>query len=233
MAGGMIQSHSAWALIIACGKSEQLSTDADTAYLQLGDQPVLSHSLIAFERCPEIEGIVVIAAKDRVDNVVGMARMYGTPKLKKIAVGAVQKTTSIRAGLKALEDVGASLVVIHEASQPCVTPTTISETIKNAKRYGVSVAGDRIEAPVTVVPKGLKATKCINDNSIWTLHSPLAVKLDVLEKVLGSKAGSSKMDDTSFMERLCKTAHMVQIDAFARQIRTLGDIQIIAAALRK
>lgn len=223
----MIKSHSAWALILACGKSEQISPDVDTAYLQLGDQPVLSHSLIAFERCTEIDGIVVVAAKDRVDNVVGMSRMYGTPKLKKIAVGAVQKTTSIRAGLKALEDVGASVVVIHDASQPCVTPNTVSETIKNAKRYDVSVAGDRLETPVTVVPKGLKATKCIDDKSIWALHMPIAVKIDVLQKVLDGKP-----DETSFIEQLCKTAHMVQIDRFSMRIRSLIDIQIIAAALR-
>lgn len=228
----MIQTHSAWALVIACGKSEQISTDVDTAYLQMGDQPVLSHSLIALERCPEIDGIVVIAAKDRVDHVVGMARMYGTPKLKKIAVGAVQKTSSIRAGLKALDDVGASMVVLHEASQPCISPEIVSETIKNAKRYGVSAAGNRIEAPVAVVPKGLKATKCIADNSLWEIHSPVAVKLDVLQKVLESKAGGGKVDETSFLERLCKTAHMVHIDRFAKRIRTLADLQIIAAALR-
>ena len=228
----MIKSHSAWALLIACGKTEQISPDVDTAYLQMGDQPILSHSLIAFERCPEIEGIVVIAAKDRVDNVVGMARMYGTPKLKKIAVGAVQKTTSIRAGLKALEDVGATLVVIHEASQPCVSPYTISETIKNAKRYGVSVAADRIETPVAVVPKGLKATQCIDDNSLWALHMPVAVKLELLQEELDKKGGSGKADDASFMERLCKTAHMVQIEQFAMRIRTLSDIQIIAASMK-
>ncbi len=228
----MIQTHSAWALVIACGKSEQISPDVDTAFLQMGDQPILSHSLIALERCLEIDGIVVIAAKDRMDHVVGMARMYGTPKLKKIAVGAVQKTTSIRAGLKALEDVGASLVVLHEASQPCISPATISETIKNAKRYGVSAAGNRIEAPATVVPKGLKATKCIADNSIWEIHSPVAAKLDVLQKALASKAGSSKNEEANFMERLCKTAHMVQVDTFARRIRTLSDIQIIAGAMR-
>lgn len=228
----MIKTHSAWALIIACGKSEQISPNVDTAYLQMGDQPVLSHSLIAFERCPDIDGIVVITSKDRLDNVVGMARMYGTPKLKKIAVGAIQKTTSIRAGLKALEDVGASIVVVHEASQPCVSPDIISETIKNAKRYDVSVAGDRLDSPAVIVPKGLKATKCLTDNSVWALHMPMAVKIDRLQKALDAKSSSGKNDEAAFMERLCKTAHMVQIDYFPMRIRSLRDIQILAAAMR-
>jgi len=228
----VIKSHSAWAVIIACGKSEQIAPDVDTAFLQLGEQPILAHSLIAFERCPEIDGIIVVAAKDRLDAVVGMSRMYGTPKLKKIVGGAIQKTSSLKAGLGALENENPSIIVIHEASQPCVTPHVISETIKGAKRYGLAAAAENMDIPVAVVPKGLKASKSLNGNSIWALEMPVAIKRDQLEKLLGVGKNKAKVEEAEFSEKLYKGAYLVQTDRPNLRIRTVSDIRIVAAALR-
>lgn len=228
----VIKSHSAWAIILACGKSEQIAADVDTAFLQLGEQPILAHSLIAFERCREIDGVVVVAAKDRLDSVVGMARMYGTPKLKKIVGGAIQKTSSIKAGLNALEAENPSIIVIHEASQPCVTPHVISETIKGAKRYGLAAAAEKMDVPIAIVPKGLKATKSMNGNSIWALEMPVAIKRDQLEKILGMGKSKTKVEESDFPEKLYKGAYLVQTDRPNLRIRNVSDIQIIAAALR-
>lgn len=228
----MIKSHNAWAVILACGKSEQIAPDVDTAFLQLGEQPILAHSLIAFERCQEISGIVVVAAKDRLESVVGMARMYGTPKLKKIVGGAIQKTSSIKAGINALEDEAPTIIVIHEASQPCVTPHVISETIKGAKRYGVAAAAEKMDIPVAVVPKGLKATKSMNGNCTWALEMPVAIKRDQLEKILGLGRSKVKVEEADFSEKLYKGAYLVQTDRPNLRIRNVSDIQIVSAALR-
>lgn len=227
-----IKAHSAWALVVACGKSEQISADVDTAFLQMGDQPILAHSLVAFERCPDIDGIVVVAPKDRLEHVVGMARMYGTPKLKKIVGGAIQKTVSIKAGLAAMEEIGATIIVLHEASQPCVTPTTISETVKAAKRYGVAAAAQKMDVPVATVPKGLTAEKVTDAHPLWTVEMPVAIKRDLLEKALGLGKTKTKVDDNQFNERLLKGVHIVPTDRANLRIRTLADIQIVATAIR-
>lgn len=229
----VVKAHSAWGVIIACGKTEQISDDVDSAFLQMGDQPILAHSLVAFERCPEIEGIIVVAAKDRLDSVVGMARMYGTPKLKKIVGGTVQKTSSVKAALSALADESASIIVLHEASRPCVSPHVISETVKAAKRYGVAAAADKLDAPVAVVPKGLKVSKCIEGSSAWLLGMPVAIKRDQLEKMVGlGKSTQMKIEESDYPEKLYKGAHLVPGERSNMRIRTVGDIQIVSAAVR-
>ncbi|GEM_PF-1176700 len=227
-----IKSHSAWALVVACGKSEQISADVDTAFLQMGDQPVLAHSLLAFERCPDIDGIVVVAPKDRLEHVVGMARMYGTPKLKKIVGGAVQKTTSIKAGLAAMDDIGATIIVLHESSQPGITPTTISDTVKAAKRYNIAAAAQKLDMPIATVPKGLKAEKVVDSSAFWSVEMPVAAKRDHLEKALGLGRSKTKVDDTQFNERLLKGVHVVPTERANLRIRTLSDIQIVSTAMR-
>ena len=48
------------AIIVAAGKSERMGTGTDKAFLSLGNRPVVAWSLIAFERCPDIDRIVLV-----------------------------------------------------------------------------------------------------------------------------------------------------------------------------
>jgi 2-C-methyl-D-erythritol 4-phosphate cytidylyltransferase len=229
----MIKSNSVWGVLVACGKSEQLAPEVDTAFLQLGDRPVLTYALQAMERCPEIDGIVVVTAKERMESVVGMVRLYAVPKLKKVVAGTIQKSSSVKAALSALSDESASLYVIHEASQPCVTPESLSETIKSARRYGVAAAARKMDVPVAVVPKGLKATKLLDANTGWVLEMPVAIKREPLERMLGVGAGRKgvSLDDHAFFAKLYKDAYMVQLTHGNTRVRSTHDLHVAAAEL--
>lgn len=228
----IVKSHSVWAIIIACGKSEQLAPDVDVAFLQLGDQPILTYSLLAFEQCEDIEGIVVVASKERLDSVVGMARMFGTPKLRKIVVGGQQRTVSIKAGLGAIDEDAASLIVVHEASRPCITARLVSDVVKTAKRYGVAVAAEKLDTPVAQVPKGLKVAKPVDANGLWSLQMPIAAKRDKLEQLLGMGKSKAKVDDASFAGKVLKGAYMVQVERPNLRIAQLSDIQLVSTIVR-
>ena len=51
------------AIIVAAGKSERMGTGTDKAFLSLGNKPVLAWSLIAFERCPDIDRMTIGTVK--------------------------------------------------------------------------------------------------------------------------------------------------------------------------
>ena len=53
------------AIIVAAGKSERMGAGTDKAFLSLGNKPVVAWSLIAFERCPEVDRIVLVVRKDQ------------------------------------------------------------------------------------------------------------------------------------------------------------------------
>lgn len=230
--GAIGKSQGVWAVIVACGKSEQLADDVDTAFLQLGNQPILTYSLLAFERCSDVDGILVVTTKERVDSVVGMSRLFGAPKLKKIVVGGVQKVVSLKAALSALEEENPAIVMVHEASQPCIHTELIEDCIKSARRYGVAVAAEKINAPSTLVPKGLKAGKVMPPDQVWSMQMPIAAKRELLEKALGLKGSKAKVDDNSFNAKLLAGAYLVATNYPNIQVRALSDIQLLATALR-
>ncbi len=222
-----------WGMILACGKQEELSAGTETAYLHLGDRPTLVYSLLAFEECADIEGILLIVSKDRTEHVGGMANLFGCSKLRKVLAGSTQRAASVQSGLNAIKD-DAAVVVIHEASRPCVQPELISQTVKAAKRYGSGIAAYRIEESVKVVNKGLKASKTIPPRTGWVVQTPQAYKLDTLSKALRSarKKNLKYEEESIAYERAHKAVHLVPAPRSNVKIVEADDLLLASSILR-
>lgn len=184
--------HTAWGIIIASGRNEQLSEDVDVAFLSMGHRPVLSYSIDAMEKCDDIEGYAVVTRKDRMMTVKSLAEIMGATKLRRIVAGSSRRVSSVQAAVNALDE-GVTLVCLHEVSRPFVTADQISDTIKTAKRYGCGLLATKIEQSVKVVPSGTKVSKSVNDGSLWIAESPQTYRIEILDKAL--QRGKSKRND--------------------------------------
>ena len=118
------------AIIVAAGKSERMGGKVDKAFLSLGPKPVLAYSLMAFEACADIDAIIVVVRKDQVIATQGVARMFGCRKVQAVVPGGSCRQASVRNGMKEC-DPDTTIVSVHDAARPCITPALISETIKS------------------------------------------------------------------------------------------------------
>ena len=207
-------THVTWGIIIASGKDQQLTSETGLAFLSLGDRPLISYCLQAYEDCPEIDGIVVVAQKDRLESVAGMAQMFGFSKLRKIAAGGTTRRTSLQNGLKVLDD-DVTIVSVHDASRPCVSTVLVEETVKAAKRYGTGIAAAKMSEPVKEVIKGQKVASTLDHTRLWTLHSPLTFKREVLQKGLEQASAKNQTvdDESAAVEGIAKEVHLVPSSA--------------------
>ena len=117
------------AIIVAAGKSERMGAGTDKAFLSLGNKPVVAWSLLAFERCPDVDRIVLVVRKEQQVAAKAVARMFGISKLIAIVPGGNKRQESVQAGLAAC-DVDTRQVVVHDGARPCVTPDVISEVVR-------------------------------------------------------------------------------------------------------
>lgn len=175
---------SAWGLVVASGKPEGFGEGVDPSFLTLGSKPVLMHSLAAFEKCVDIEGLVLLASKDRVESVRAMVQMFGCAKVKRILPMGANRLVSILSVVKELRDDKVPVLTIHEGTRPMVTPEEISETVKLAKKHGAAVLCDRLSDPVRLTEKNSKVTDSLQDVTAWSCRSPQSFKLDLLAKAL-------------------------------------------------
>ncbi len=170
-----------YGIVVAAGKSERIGAKVDKAFLSLGTQPVLAYSLQAYERCADIDGVILVVRRDRVEAARGLAQLFGCSKVVKIIAGGATRHTSVANGIAALDD-EVSVVSVHDGARPCVTPDLISETIKIAKRYGAGVAAAKVTDTIKEVEKGLTVAGTIDRTKLWAVQTPQTFKRELLEE---------------------------------------------------
>lgn len=218
---------SAWAIVLACGKEQEIAPGVDVAFLAIGNRPVLASSLQTLEQNPLIENVVLVVKKDRIDSALQMLRQFGCRKVSALVAGGAQRQANLK---KAFEQIPeeAPAILVHESSRPFVGDALITETVKAAKRYGAAVAAVRSADPVKLAEKGQKTSKTLDRSTIWLAQTPQAFKRDVFEKIL--KSSTRLVDDESaLLEKTRQEIHLVVSSPANMKIRTADDLEAASA----
>ncbi|MFA7368882.1 MAG: 2-C-methyl-D-erythritol 4-phosphate cytidylyltransferase [Kiritimatiellales bacterium] len=220
---------SAWAIVLACGKDQEIGAGVDVAFIALGSRPVVARSIQTLEQNPLIEGIVLVVRKERVDSALHTVRSFGCRKISAIVAGGPARLTNLKNALERIPD-DATAVLIHEATRPFLTDDIITETIKAGKRYGAAVAAVKSADAVKLAESGQKVTKSLDRNTVWLVQSPQVYKIDVFKKML---KGSGKLtdDDSELLARIKQEIHLVAGSPGNMKIRTPDDLQVASAIL--
>ena len=220
------------AIIVAAGKSERMGAGTDKAFLSLGNRPVVAWSLIAFERCPDIDRIVLVVRKEQQVAAKAVARMFGIAKLIAIVPGGNKRQESVQAGLAAC-DVDTRFVVVHDGARPCVTPDVISEVVKLAKRVGAATVGRRMTDTVKRVEKGTAISGTEDREKLWAVQTPQAFNFRTLANAYKNLGKNDVTDDCQAVELAGETVRIYENRAPNFKITTVEDLQIASALLAK
>ncbi len=222
-----------YGVIVAAGKSSRMGVKADKAFLSLGTKPVLAYSMVAFEKCDDIDRIILVVRKDRMAAARGMVQLFGCSKVKKVVAGGSSRQVSVTNGLAQLSD-DAKIVAVHDGARPCVTPDLISKTVKSAKRYGSGVAAVKITDTVKFVDKGHIVLKTVDRDKLWAVQTPQAFKVELLQEAFGAvrKKGVTVTDEASAVELVAEDVRLVSADLSNIKVTSPDDL-ILAAALLK
>jgi 2-C-methyl-D-erythritol 4-phosphate cytidylyltransferase len=120
-----------WCVVPAAGRGTRVGGDCPKQYLPLAGRPLIEHTLGRLAAHPCIAGLLVtLAAAD--GHWPGITSFNGKPVLT--AIGGVERSDSVLAGLDALPDtVGADdFVLVHDAARPCVRLADIGKLIELA-----------------------------------------------------------------------------------------------------
>lgn len=220
-------------IIVAGGKSERMGASIDKAFLSLGTKPVVVYSLLAFEKCRDIDEVILVVRKDRIDAARQAVRMFGCNKVKKVIVGGILRQQSVINGLdEASEDV--DVVVVHDGARPCVTSDLISQTVNSAKQHGSGVAAVKITDTVKSVEKGMIISGTIDRTKLWLVQTPQAFKMDLLRKAFAyvEKKKNKVTDEASAVELVSTGVRLVVSSSSNIKITSPDDLILAAALMR-
>ena len=219
------------AIILAAGKSERMGNGVDKAFLSLVDKPVVAWSLLAFERCADIDRIVLVVRKDQLIAAKAVVRMFGISKLDKIVAGGQKRQESVQTGLAAC-DLDTRCVVIHDAARPLVTSELVSEVVQAVKKTPAVTVGRPMTDTVKLCEKAQTVTKTVERAGLWTVQTPQAFQMKELRAAYKNLKAKDVTDDCMAVELNGGTVKIVSSLKPNVKITTAEDLQVVSALLK-
>jgi 2-C-methyl-D-erythritol 4-phosphate cytidylyltransferase len=222
-----------YGIVIAAGKSSKMGGDVDRAFLSLGPKPVLAYSLMAFEECDAIDGVVVVVNRPRVEAARRLAQMFGCSKVTSIIPGSALRQVSVMHALNEIPE-EAKYVAVHEASRACITPGLISETVDGAKRGGAAVAAIPVDGSVMRSERGVTVSEVVDPAKLFSVQTPQCFRMDLLRRAMEKVQGEKKsiVDEANVVAQMGETVRLVPGRVDNISIATADDLTLAGTLLK-
>lgn len=213
------------AIIVAAGKGLRAAGDGPKQFQLLGSKPLYQWSLEAFETHPAVQQIALVVPGDRYEY---FASKHQSERIKIIA-GGRKRTTSVRAGLKALDARSNHIVMIHDAARPGLDATMISSLIDTLSDADAA-------APALPLADALKrldgdSIRSIARDDLYRVQTPQAFYYGKIQAALETTS-ESFVDDLAAIEASGGKIRLVQGDERLSKVTWPDDLNRMEKILR-
>jgi 2-C-methyl-D-erythritol 4-phosphate cytidylyltransferase len=207
------------AIVVAAGKGTRLGGNRPKQFLELDGIPVIVHTLRQFERCREIDQVVVVLPAAETSGFQSLAKQFGLQKLSSVIAGGATRAQSVQRGLAVINE--AEVVAVHDGVRPFVTPAEIDQVMSAARTSGAAI----LVAAVADTIKEIKSDRVIRTLQRAPLRralTPQCFRFDILKRAYDQLAaveaeGIEVTDDCLLVERL--GVEILAIEGSARNIK--------------
>jgi 2-C-methyl-D-erythritol 4-phosphate cytidylyltransferase len=227
-----------YALIIAGGSGNRMGQDIPKQFMHVDDCPIIVHTLLAFERHPDIHGIAVVCLDGWQTVLRSYANQFSVTKLKWIFKGGDSGMESIHNGIYGLREEGCQgedLVLIHDAVRPLLSQDIISSNIAICQKYGYAITGIRCREAILESEDGFSTTKSIPRDKLIRTQTPQTFRLrniiEAHEEAAGRGIENSVASCTLMAELGGREMHIVPGSEKNIKVTTVEDLEILKALM--
>lgn len=227
-----------YALIIAGGSGNRMGQDIPKQFMHVDDCPIIVHTLLAFERHPDIHGIAVVCLDGWQTVLRSYANQFSVTKLKWIFKGGDSGMESIHNGIYGLREEGCQgedLVLIHDAVRPLLSQDIISSNIAICQKYGYAITGIRCREAILESEDGFSTTKSIPRDKLIRTQTPQTFRLrniiEAHEEAAVRGIENSVASCTLIAELGGREMHIVPGSEKNIKVTTVEDLEILKALM--
>jgi len=190
------------AIIVSAGKGVRMNRSTPKQYLLLQGRPVLCHTIIAFDSCPEVDNIILVVPEN--DIQFCREQLLSELNLKtpvNVLAGGKRRQDSVFNGILSIDDRG-GIVVIHDSVRPLVSSDMISRCIRKARTSGACILGVPLRDTLKAVDGNSVIKKTIPRESLWLAQTPQAFHYQLIRDAheAAAKQGIEATDDAALLE---------------------------------
>ena len=196
------------AIVVAAGDSRRMGFDK--MFARIGDEPVILHTLRAFERCHCVDRIIVVAREDRHDAIEAIVQDENSKKVQSIIPGGKHRQDSVRAGLGQL-DPGTKYVAVHDAARALITPEQIEFVFEQCRTYGAASLAEPVTDTLKYADAEFFVTRSIDRQQLYAMQTPQIFERQLIEDAYRAvyAENASVTDEVSAVERLGRKVILV------------------------
>lgn len=165
-------------VILAGGAGNRVGAETPKQFLDIDGDPMVQHSLTAFDSCDDIASIIVVIPD-------GADVELRASKLIAVVAGGETRQASLGQGLIALPD-EAEMVAVHDAARPLVRPALVSKVIASVGDADGAMAALPMEDAVKEVSSEGRVLRSRSRSGLWRVQTPQVFKRGVLEDALAA-----------------------------------------------
>jgi 2-C-methyl-D-erythritol 4-phosphate cytidylyltransferase len=193
------------AVVLAAGGSTRME-GTDKIFAPLHGRPLVFYSLALFERCAEVDAVVVVAAAGAEEKLRSAASSLGFTKVRAVVAGGPARRDSAAAGLAAAEELAepGAAVLIHDAARPLARRELVARLLGKLNAAEGAVPA----VPVTDTIKTFtgeigEVAETLPRERLRAVQTPQAFKLAAIAAAyrIATAEGWAATDDAAVLER--------------------------------
>lgn len=211
------------AVIVAAGSASRMG-GIDKVMALLNGEPMIVHTIRAFQNCDAIREIIVVTRPDLISTVMGLCK--GMEKVKAVVAGGKDRPESVANGLNALSS-KVKLAAIQDGARPLITWQVIDRTVRAANSYGAAAPAIPVKDTIKEVAGGLVASTP-DRSRLQAVQTPQVFDIHLLRAALkkAKDDGAAITDDCSAVELLGMKVKIVEGDEHNIKVTTPVDLKI-------
>ncbi len=211
------------AVIVAAGSASRMG-GIDKVMAELNGEPMIVHTVRAFQNCAAIKEIVIVTRPDLITAIMALCK--GFDKVRAVVAGGRERPESVELGLNALSE-KVKLAAIQDGARPLITDAVIDRTVRAAHTYGAAAPGIPVKDTVKIVQGGV-VQSTPERKTLQAVQTPQVFDIDLLRGALkrARQDQAAITDDCSAVERIGFAVKMVEGDETNIKVTTPMDLKI-------
>lgn len=216
------------AIIAAGGKGTRMGAEINKVYLDLCGKEIIARTVEVFEKCDNIDEIVVVTGQCDIEVFKGIIKKYDFKKVTNVICGGETRVDSVYNGLMRANG---DIVLIHDGARALITETEINKVISDCKKYGAAAVGIKCNDTLKLSVGGFIGGT-VDREKVYQIQTPQAFKKSDILYAHKSAPDKNVTDDCALAEQIGIKIKITDGSSENIKLTTPSDMQLATDILK-
>ncbi|MFH1198221.1 MAG: 2-C-methyl-D-erythritol 4-phosphate cytidylyltransferase [bacterium] len=222
-----------YAIIPSGGEGKRISGSLPKQYRQFDGKEMIAYTLETFQKCDEVDEIVIAARDDYFELISKLKEKYKITKLSRVVSGGKERQDSVYNAFNSIKWGIGDLIAVHDAARPLLPNDILTSAIISAKKYDNIVVA--YKAKDTLVKADDFIESYLSRDEIYFVQTPQIFRAEILKEAFEKAIADNfyGTDESMLVKRASYDVRIVEGSAFNFKVTTDSDLELFQKLIAK